>query len=153
MALQVEIVGLDDFVRDAEKMGANVRPLMQATLVNAGSKIQSNVRIMAPHRTGTLQRSVLLEKDNLEVAVRVNEKYGNFIEHGTGIFGETGQPIRPKSKRALAFTSGGMNVVVKSVKGMKAKPFFKPGVEHSIDYVQEQFIKLTERIVHGLAGR
>lgn len=153
MPFKVEVVGLNELVRDVAKAGGNAKPLVRAAITNATSKIQSNVRKRAKHRTGTLQRSVITTVRDVYGIVEVAEKYGEWIENGTGIYGPTGQRIVPKSAKALAFTYMGKKVFARSVKGMKAAPFFKPGVDESESYVNQQFDKVAEKLVNVMAGK
>lgn len=153
MALRVEVVGLDKLISDASEAGMDAQRLVKAAIVNSVNRIQSNTRELAPHRTGTLQRSIQTQVDYPEGKVSVGEKYGAWIEGGTGIYGEKGERITPKRAKVLAFTVGGKAVFARSVKGMKARPFFKPGVEKSADYIADQFVKVIERLSHGLAGK
>ena len=153
MALSVAVDGLDSLVKDAKQQGAHAERLVRAALVNSTNRIQSNTRRLAPHKTGTLQRSILPNVSYPNAQVEVNEKYGQYIEYGTGIYGKTGNRITPKTKKALYFKVAGQPVFARSVKGMKAKPFFKPGVEQSQVYIHEQFVKVIELLVKGLAGK
>lgn len=151
--LSVEINGMNELVRDAEKAGANAPKLVKAALTNSVNTMQRNIRQNAPHRTGTLQRSILTSVDYPTGEVKVNEKYGQYIEEGTGVYGKTGQPITPKTKKALYFKVAGKPVFAKKVKGMRARPFFKPGVEQSKSYVKAQFDKVAEILTRTLAGK
>lgn len=153
MSLSVEIVGLDKLIHDVEEAGGNVKGLMKAAITNSVSRIQSETRSLAPHRTGTLQRSIMQTVDYPEGKVQVGEKYGIFLEEGTGIYGEKGSRITPKSAKVLAWKGDGGIVFAKSVKGIKARPFFRPGIEKSADYIAEQFIRVIERLTDGLAGK
>lgn len=152
MSLSVEVVGLDKLMRDVERAGGDARKLTKAAIVNSVNRIQSNARSMAPHRTGTLQRSILTDVNYPEGKVSVGEKYGIYIEEGTGIYAGQGR-ITPKRAKVLAFTVGGKQMFAASVKGMKARPFFKPGVEKSADYIADQFVKVIDKLASGLAGR
>lgn len=153
MGLVVEIEGFDKLIADVDNAGGNAKPLMKAAIVNSVNRIQSNARSQAPHRTGTLQRSIQTQVDYPEGKVQVGEKYGIFLEEGTGIYGQTGSRITPKKAKVLAFTSGGNQVFARSTKGMKARPFFKPGIEQSAEYISEQFIKVIDILAKQLAGR
>lgn len=150
--MEVQVEGLDSMVAAAKKAGADVDKLITAAGMNATTRIQGNVRRRAPHRKGDLQRSVMAEKHNLEFSVKVNEKYGPYVEFGTGIYGPSGSPITPKKAKVLAFSSGGKKVFATFVKGMKARPFFKPGVEESRPYIYQQFDKVMDILMKGLAG-
>jgi len=147
MSLSVQITGFDDFAKDVRAAGLNAEPLVEAALQNSATKIQSSVRDRAPHRTGSLQRSVLATVSSDQATVRVEERYGIFVEEGT-------QPhiITPVNKKAL-FWSGAFSPV-KSVMhpGTKAQPFFTPGVDASRPYIVDTFTKVMERLVTVMAG-
>lgn len=152
MSLVVQVQGFDKLVSDAQKQGINSQKLVKAAITNSVNRIQREARQLAPHRTGTLQRSILVQVDYPVGQVSVDEKYGQFIEEGTGIYGKTGARITPKTAKVLAWKGAGGMVFARSTKGMKARPFFKPGIENAADYISDQFVKVIERIVNGLAG-
>lgn len=152
MPLSVEITGLDKLVADAEHAGGDAKLLVKAAITNSVNRIQGTARSLAPHRTGTLQRSILTQVDYPNGQVQVNEKYGKWIEGGTGIYAGNGR-IVPKTAKALAFKQNGSLAFYRSVKGMKARPFFKPAVEASAEYISEQFTKVIDKLATGLAGR
>lgn len=148
MPLKVEIVGLTDLIKDVKKAGGNAEPLVKAALFNSGNLVQRNVRERAPHRTGTLQRSILNEVRYPVATVTVNEKYGQFIEEGTKPY-----DITPKTKKAL-FWNGALNPYKRvHHPGIKARPFFQPGVDASHQGIMEFFDKVTERLIREMAGR
>ncbi len=153
MSLSVEIVGLDKLLADVAEAGGKTQPLMKAAIVNSVGKIQSAARAKAPHATGTLQRSIQTQVDYPQGVVSVGEKYGIYLEKGTGLYGEKGTRITPKNAKVLAFTSGGSKVFARSTKGMKPRPFFKLGVEESAEYISDQFTKVIDILTRGLAGR
>lgn len=153
MSLTVEVQGLDALITDVGRAGGNAVPLMKAAITNSVNRIQSNTRAIAPHRTGTLQRSIQTQVDYPQGEVSVGEKYGIWLEEGTGIYGDRGSRITPKTAKVLAWKGSSGLVFARSIAGMKARPFFRPGVEKSADYVAEQFVKVIERLVTGLAGR
>lgn len=153
MGLSVEIVGFDELIADATKAGANAEGLVKAAITNSVNRIQSEARSRAPHRTGTLQRSILTQVDYPEGKVAVGEKYGIYFEQGTGIYGATGNKITPKKAKVLAFKVGGKLVFARSVEGIQARPFFKPGIEASAQYISDQFVKVIELLTQGLAGK
>lgn len=146
--LNVQLIGFDDFMQDVAKAGINAGPLTRAGIQNSVTKIQSNVRERAPHRTGALQRSVLTSVDYPEGTVSVEESYGQYIEYGT-------QPhiIVPKSKKALYWSGAFSPVKVVHHPGTRAQPFFKPGVDASLAYIDETFTRVMERLITVMAGR
>lgn len=153
MSLTVEVSGLEDLIHDVNQAGGNAVPLMKAAITNSVNHIQSNARALAPHRTGTLQRSIQTQVDYPDGKVEVGEKYGVYLEEGTGIYGDRGTRITPKAAKVLAWKGSGGMVFARSVAGIKARPFFRPGIEKSADYIAEQFVKVIERLTTGLAGK
>lgn len=153
MALSMQVIGLEDMIHDFSKAGVDAKPLIRAAIQNSVQRIQKNVRGRAKHRTGTLQRSVLTQVNYPNGQVEVQEKYGEYIEYGTGIYGPKHTPIRPKAAKALYFKVAGQPVFARSVKGMRPAPFFKPGVEESKTYVDEQFDKVAQILVRHMAGK
>lgn len=151
MSLSVQITGLNELIRDAQNVGANASTVVKAAIVNSVNHIQSETRSRAPHKTGTLQRSILVQVNYPVGQVQVNEKYGQYIESGTGIYAGQGR-ITPKKAKALRWKGASGYVFARSTKGQKARPFFKPGVEASADYVSLQFTKVIERLADALAG-
>jgi len=154
MSLTVQVEGFDDLVHDVHQMGTEgAKTLMKAAITNSVNKIQSNARELAPHRTGALQRSIQTQVDYPVGTVSVEEKYGQWIESGTGIYGPTGQRIQPKSAKVLAWQGATGMMFARSIKGMKPRPFFKPGVEKSADYISQQFTTVLRKITEGMAGK
>lgn len=149
----LEVEGLDELLKDAERMGAQVQPLNRAAITNSLNRVQSEARQRARHRTGTLQRSILTQVSYPNGQVSVDAKQGIFNEVGTGLYGPEAKPIVPKTAKALAWKSGGSLVFAKKVKGMKAQPFFKPGIDAALGYMQAQFMTVLDKIAAGLGGR
>lgn len=154
LRMDFKVEGLDELVRDFERAGGHTDGLLRAALTNSANRGQTEIRRRAAHRTGTLQRSVLTEIFVNSAEIAVNEKYGIWIEEGTGIFGPRHTPIVPRNAKALVFKpKGGGIVFAKKVSGMRPKPFFKPGYEAAQPYMYEQFEKVTDILVKGLAGK
>lgn len=153
MEVEVKITGLTELRRDFAAAGGNADRVTKAAVSNSVNRVQSEVRKRAAHRTGTLQRSVLVYIKGLMGIVQVNEKYGIFLEQGTGIYGPEARPIRPVNAKALVFKIGGNVIFAKEIKGIRAKPFFAPGIKAAQSYVDAQFTRVLQLITKGLAGR
>ena len=151
--VNIEVEGLNDLIRDVKRAGGDARPLVTAALTNSATRTQSEQRRRAAHRTGTLQRSILPQVHYPTAEVEVHEKYGIFVEKGTGIYGPRHRPITPKSAKVLAFKAGGSMVFTKKVLGMKPRPFFKPGWQAAQPFIRSQFDQVTARLVAVMAGR
>lgn len=154
MAVNVEVVGLKDLIHDIKKAGGDAEPLVTAALANSTQHVTEEVRQRAPHAFGTLQRSVLPEVRYPVGEVAVNEPYGRDVEEGTGPHTPPHEAIeRWAQKKGLP--KGVSWAIVNTIKkrGTRAQPFFKPGWEASQNFINEQFDKVTERLVNALAGR
>lgn len=154
MAVNVEVIGLKDLIHDIKKAGGDAEPLVTAALANSTQHVTEEVRQRAPHAFGTLQRSVLPEVRYPVGEVAVNEPYGRDVEEGTGPHTPPHEAIeRWAQKKGLP--KGVSWAIVNTIKkrGTRAQPFFKPGWEASQNFINEQFDKVTERLVNSLAGR
>lgn len=153
ISANVEIEGLDELVRDFKEAGGDARPLVTAALTNSANRTQQNIRTRAPHAFGTLQRSVLPEINYPQAEVAVNESYGKAVEEGT-------RPHRPPEAAIARWTKkkgipgSAIWPIIKTIekRGTKAQPFFAPGWEASISYIESQFDKVFERLYEVLAG-
>lgn len=154
MAVNVEVEGLSELVRDIKKAGGDAKPLVQAALANSTQEVTQQVRQRAPHAFGTLQRSVLPEVRYPIGEVAVNEPYGKNVEEGTGPHTPPHAAIE-RWARKKGLPNGVSWAIVNTIKkrGTKAQPFFKPGWEASQGFISEQFDKVTERLLTALAGR
>lgn len=153
MAVNMEIIGLPDLIRDIKKAGGDAEPLVTAALANSTQHVTENVRERAPHAFGTLQRSVLPEVRYPVGEVVVNESYGRDVEEGTPPHAPPHEAIeRWAVKKGIP--KGVSYAIVNAIKkrGTRAQPFFKPGWEASQNYIEEQFDKVTERLVSVLSG-
>ena len=153
MRMNVEIEGLDELIKDFERAGGDAQPLVTAALTNSTTRVQSNIRRGAPHAFGTLQRSVLPEVHYPVGEVAVNESYGEAVEEGTGPHRPPHAAIERWAKKK-GLPKGVSYAIVNTIakRGTKAQPFFKPGWEMSQDYIEEQFAKVTDRLVSVLSG-
>lgn len=154
MAVNVEVEGLNELIKDVKKAGGDAQPLVTAALANSTQKVTQEVRIRAPHAFGTLQRSVLPEVNYPVGEVAVNEKYGRDVEEGTGPHTPPHEAIERWAKKK-GLPKGVSWAIVNTIKkrGTRAQPFFKPGWEASQGYINDQFDKVTSRLVTVLMGR
>lgn len=145
--VHIQIKGLDDLTAQAKFLGAKgADKLVETAMRFSVAKIQAEARRRAPHRTGTLQRSILPEVTYPRALVGVNERYGLYIEEGTGPF-----VIEPKNKKALFWKGAKHPVKRVNHPGIKARPYFWPGVGASQDYIGKQFTVVLDKLVEVLA--
>lgn len=112
-------------------------------LFRRGKKVEGKAKrnlSRAPKRidTGHLRSSIhttLVTVSGLP-AVQVGTKvfYAVFVHEGTGIYGPTGQPIRPVTARVLSWKAkNGKRVFAREVKGMQPNPFLRDAMDAAKD--------------------
>lgn len=145
MKIDVEIEGLDALRVRLEKMQAatqNLQPGLLRAGVVATTAAKDRIDAGGPgwppnatetsllHRTGRLLASLTagasgsvssLSSDTIEVGTNV--RYARWLQEGTGIYGPSGEPIRPKNGKVLSFMLGNRRVFAKSVKGTPPRPY------------------------------
>lgn len=107
--------------RDLMRRGLRVETRAKANLAGSGGPRRINTGRLRSSVTTTLVRVAGAP------AVRVGSDvdYAVLIHNGTGIYGPSGSPIRPRSGRFLVFTPKGSSTVVfaRQVRGMEPNPF------------------------------
>lgn len=151
LAVNVEVEGLKELVRDIKKAGGDAEPLVRAALANSTEHTKQNIREGAPHAFGTLQRSVLAEVNYPVGEVSVQEKYGIDVEEGTRPHQPPAESIERWIKKK-GIPSSALWPIIMTIKkrGTKAQPFFKPGWEKSQDYITDQFDRVTDKLMRVL---
>lgn len=153
MSFTIEVQGLNELMNDVKTMGGNAERLVNAALTNSVSQIRKEARRLAPHAFGKLQDSIQYRVDYPEAKVFVGEKYGIDVEKGTGPHMPPVDALRQWAiKRGMPGAEWAIAMKIKK-HGTKAHPFFEPGIENSKDYITEQFTKVLDKIISGLAGR
>lgn len=86
----VRIDGLDDMLKELERLGKEGEKIEKVALVKAGERIKDAIIREAPHRTGTLKAGIkisgLKRKDGatfIEVYPSENPHVASFLEFGT----------------------------------------------------------------------
>ena len=154
LAVNVEVEGLNELIRDIKKAGGDAEPLVTAALTNSTTHVQQEVRQRAPHAFGTLQRSVLPEVRYPVGEVSVQESYGRDVEEGTGPHTPPSDAIERWIKKK-GLPNSALWPIIKTIekRGTKAQPFFKPGWEASQEYINSQFERVLDKLISALMGR
>lgn len=106
----------------------------EKALTRTAIRVQNEARRLAPVDSGTLRRSIAYSisgasPEQMVAKIGSNVEYAGHVEFGTGIYGHTGQPIRPKRAKMLRFpVKGGGIVYAKQVRGRPATPYLAPAV-------------------------
>lgn len=98
----------------------------------------------APRKTGNLKRSIQAEPVQSSVGLFLGRtvqnktvaKYGAFVEFGTGIYGPNHTPIVPKTAPFLVWKDARGWHRVRSVRGMRARPYMRPAVEENVKRIE-----------------
>jgi hypothetical protein len=110
----------------------------------------------APIDKGNLRGSIntqgpTVANNNVTATVGTNVTYARYQEEGTGVYGPSRQPIRPKNAKVLAWKSGGQWHYARQVKGVKPKRYFRQAREEVPPYFTEQMRWALTLIVSELA--
>lgn len=131
--LQAQIERLQNFSMPLQAAGNVVRDASVKRFTsndwapNAPSTIEAKGSSRPGIDSGRLRSSIQVSPPSPSaVTIGTNVKYAKWFQEGTGVFaGHSEWTIRPKNKKALAFTSGGVTYVRRSVtmQGQKPRPF------------------------------
>lgn len=97
-------------------------------------RVTTRARVLAPVDTGRLRQSIgwrlQLGRHRVTGVIEARASYAVYVHEGTGIYGPSGSPIRPKSGKFLVFPArrgssrGGRRLIfAREVKGQRANPF------------------------------
>ena len=124
----------EELIRD---LRGDLRKAGRAGMLNVVTTVESKAVVNAPAKTGNLARGGTSEanQDGTRGTVTFTAKgkdgteYAELVHEGTGLFGPRRQRIVPTKKKALFWP--GAPHPVKSVAGMKARPFLRKAAEDS----------------------
>jgi hypothetical protein len=102
--------------------------MRRAGMINLVSSVEALAVKKAPKKTSNLARSRTsnVSADGNKGTISFTAPYAAYVHEGTGLFGIYHKRIEPKTKKAL-FWPGAAHPV-KSVKGMKGRPFVTDAV-------------------------
>lgn len=102
-----------------------------------GKKVEAAAKRRVGVRTGRLQRSIKARRDRSEgeasVIVEATAKHAKFVHDGTGVYGPTGLPIRPKTRGVLKFRVGGVTIFAPTVRGQRGTHFLRDALPAAVE--------------------
>jgi hypothetical protein len=140
------VQGMDALLRRMKAAG-EPKPLLRALQFAVIHEAQA----LVPRKTRNLQRSIVPgELTETSATVKVNAKYGIYVEKGTGVHGPKRRRIEPGKvmhwkggggskvrlsgrSRVRGGKSLGDDVFAMSTEGAKAQPFLEPGAKKAIE--------------------
>jgi len=135
-----------------------IGPPMKRAMMRSAFTVERNAKIEAPVDAGRLRsdiKSIFEMRKSFPRWARIGPSvfYAPFVEFGTGIYGPLHRRIVPTTKKALAFTWHGVRIVVRSVKGMRPRPFMAKGVKRSRGPIRVEFDRAMADIEKAWATR
>lgn len=124
------------------EVSANLRKLAQEldpkyitkAMANACAMVRNDAVSLAPHRTGTLQRSIDFEvsTEGTEGIIYTNLEYAPYVEVGTGIYATKGGG---RDTPWAYQDADGWHIT----RGMRARPFMEPALQQNTSKIAECF--------------
>ena len=98
------------------------------------AKVVAVAKDLAPKESGALAEDIhfVIEgnsPENMRALIGSNKHYAEAVEKGSGIYGPTGQPIRPRRAKVMVFRGHKGIVFAKSVKGQPGQHFLKRALQ------------------------
>lgn len=149
--MDVTVVGLPELAQKLRVLGDRMADAIMAAVTAGAMVIQNEAKALAPVRSGTLRRSIVIEKidkssSGATVAIGPSEPYGKYIEFGTGVYAEGGGG----RQTPWTFQAGDGSWV--TTRGMKPKPFMRPAYDSKRTEALKE-IEATLRIVAEKAAQ
>jgi hypothetical protein len=145
--LSVDVIGAKELERAFRESPVRVRQELKNAIMRTALTVEAKAKGYAPVQYGLLRGSIntqgpFVTTNNVEASVGTQQEYAPHQEYGTGIYGKTGQMIRPKRGKFLAWKgANGKWIFARAVKGVKGKLYFKRAKEESkplmTSYMQE----------------
>lgn len=102
-----------------------------------GRRVEASAKRRVRVKTGRLQRSIKAKRDRVDgeaaVSVEAAAKHARWVHDGTGVYGPTGLPIRPRTRSTLKFRVGGTVIFAPSVRGQRGTHFLRDALPAAID--------------------
>jgi hypothetical protein len=140
---------------------AKAPSLVASEIIRSGNRslvrYQATARERAPIDKGQLRSSIQIQPmtrtaNRIEGSVGTGLKYAIWQEAGTGIYGPTRTPIRPRRAKVLAFTVGGKQVFARQVRGSRPRWFMRGSLEHNRHATLNDFSQALENVVRQIGG-
>jgi hypothetical protein len=145
--IEIELKGLAEIQRLFREFPQRTREEMTKAIRYSAALIQRHAIEESPIDTGQLRSSINIRFLQDAAVVSTGVKHALYVHEGTGIYGPRKQPLRPRTKKVLAWRSGGRWHFARSVKGMRANPFMERAAKRSTPGVQAAFDAAIKRVI------
>lgn len=127
--LETKLEGAEEVMTALNNSPALLKQAMKVMLTTGALIAEGTAKEKAPAQNGVLRGSISHKVFDDYAIVGTNVEYAKYQEYGTGIYGKTGQPIRPRNAKVLSFVIGGTRVFAREVRGTPAKKFMEAGLK------------------------
>lgn len=157
IAYNVSVKGLTElqkqFARAPQITMSRLKPAMNKSLV----RLQATAKELAPVDTNRLRSSIQIQpvtvsNNTITGSVGTGTVYAAAQETGSGIYGPYHQPIRPKTKKVLAWKSGGTWHFAKEVKGSRPRWYMRGSLERNRSAIDGYFATAAAEVARELGG-
>lgn len=152
--ISLKINGLDELVRNANKMGGEMKQLLYQTMVKSVTIVKEDAKKIKSgsfkNQSGDLRRSIVGRVESAERGVVSTDiPYAEYVEYGT-----RPHTITPKNGKYLAFKGRSGNMVfAKKINhpGSRPYPYMQPALDDNQDNIFREYEALGQLVVDGLA--
>jgi len=146
--MSITIIGLDGLIKGTKVAKDSTRRVVEKAALASAAQVRRLAMGKVPKRSTSLARSIIAEPITYGAMTTVNEKYGVYVEEGTGLFDPHGAHlIFPKTAKAMVFESGGVKYFARWTRGMEAQPYFRPAIDESMPYVDKQMDEAADELI------
>lgn len=154
---RVEVQGLDSLQQRFAKAPGVTQAKLRTATHKSLVKLQGTAKQLAPVDRGTLSSSILIQplrvsKSAVEGEVSTELDYARYMEEGTGIYGPKGTPIRPRTKKVLAWKTDGTWHFARQVRGARPRWYMRGSVERNQAAIDGYYATAANEIAAYLAG-
>jgi HK97 gp10 family phage protein len=153
--LNVQVIGSQELADLFKKAPKIVVSNFKLAVTKAAFEIESEAKKNAPIDKSPLRASINTKietsADDVTGTVGTNIAYAKAQEEGTGIYGESRLPIRPKRKPFLVWKGkDGKLRFAREVKGVKGKFYFRNAIDtvrpKYTDYMQQALRRIINKL-------
>lgn len=118
---------------------------------------QATAKQLAPVDSGRLRSSIQIRPatrrgNTIEGSVGTATQYAEYMERGTGIYGPSGQPIRPRRAKMLVWRSNGQWHFAKEVRGVRPRWYMRGSLQQNQGRTIGYFQQALDEVTASLAG-
>lgn len=131
MPVEIKITMSQDLGRLMHAAITDIEGAKRAGMLRLVEVLEAQAETKIPVQSSTLVNSLTstVSDSGDRGEIRVTAPYAEYVHEGTGLFGPFKRRIVPKTKKALFWP--GATHPVKSVAGMRARPFFTWAIEET----------------------